>query len=273
MPYDHFESDFERSLYASRQDTLKKIAALGQQPYPNTFTPPADHPLHTLVDIRARVRQGHWRRTGSPAHPRRRRRTHHGDPQQGKAGFATLQQDGQRLQVYVQQRTVGEPASSVRAPRPRRPHRRQGLRFRTRTNEMTSSSRTHVPLQGCCRCPKSGTASPTSSSATASATSTSSRTPKCAKSSSSAPRSSAIRTFSTTAARGSRDAHDAAHRRRRRGAPSSPTTTRSTSTCSCASRPSSTSSACSSAAWTGSTRSTATSATKASPPSTTPSSP
>ena len=38
MPYDHFDSEFERSLYGLRQEKLKQIAALGQQAYPNSLS-------------------------------------------------------------------------------------------------------------------------------------------------------------------------------------------------------------------------------------------
>ena len=48
-----FESEFERSLYALRQEKLKQIEAMGQQKYPNTFAPPADHPLMPIAKIRA----------------------------------------------------------------------------------------------------------------------------------------------------------------------------------------------------------------------------
>ncbi|MGA9983171.1 MAG: lysine--tRNA ligase, partial [Acidobacteriaceae bacterium] len=48
MPYDHFDSEFERSLYQLRQEKLRQIAALGQQAYPNSFAA-----THTLAAIRA----------------------------------------------------------------------------------------------------------------------------------------------------------------------------------------------------------------------------
>ncbi|HEX3986213.1 MAG TPA: lysine--tRNA ligase, partial [Acidobacteriaceae bacterium] len=48
-----FESEFERNLYALRQEKLKQIAAAGQPAYPNTFAPPADKPLRTVPAIRA----------------------------------------------------------------------------------------------------------------------------------------------------------------------------------------------------------------------------
>ncbi|MFY9747628.1 MAG: amino acid--tRNA ligase-related protein, partial [Acidobacteriaceae bacterium] len=138
MPYDHFESDFERSLYASRQDTLKKIAALGQQPYPNTFTPPADHPLHTLVDIRAQYDKA----TGEELEAQRIPVAVAGRimaiRQQGKAGFATLQQEGARLQIYVRKDAVGDPAFELYKLLDLGDHIGvTGYLFRTRTNELT----------------------------------------------------------------------------------------------------------------------------------------
>ncbi len=44
-----FESDFERGLFALRQEKLKQIEALGQQAYPNSFAA-----THTLAQIRSR---------------------------------------------------------------------------------------------------------------------------------------------------------------------------------------------------------------------------
>src|ERR1700721_1099903 len=42
-----FESEFERNLFALRQDKLRQIAELGQQAYPNQFAG-----SHTLAEVR-----------------------------------------------------------------------------------------------------------------------------------------------------------------------------------------------------------------------------
>src|SRR5579875_1910522 len=44
-----FESDFERNLFALRQEKLKQIEALGQRAYPNSFAA-----THTLEAVRSR---------------------------------------------------------------------------------------------------------------------------------------------------------------------------------------------------------------------------
>ena len=133
MSYDHFESEFERSLYQLRQEKLRQIAALGQQAYPNSFAA-----THTLAANSRRPRCFDWRAARNPAHSRRRCRTHHGDPPARQGRFRH------------------SPAGR-RAPPDLRPQRRgrrrafelyklldlgdhigvTGYLFRTRTNELT----------------------------------------------------------------------------------------------------------------------------------------
>ncbi len=43
------ESEFERGLFALRQEKLNQIAALGQKTYPNQYKT-----IHTIPEIRAR---------------------------------------------------------------------------------------------------------------------------------------------------------------------------------------------------------------------------
>src|SRR5260370_38226441 len=43
-----FESDFEEKLFTQRRETLHKIAALGQQTYPNSYAA-----THTIPELRA----------------------------------------------------------------------------------------------------------------------------------------------------------------------------------------------------------------------------
>ena len=128
-----FESEFERNLYALRQEKLKQIAALGQQPYPNAFGA-----THTLSQIRAE----HDAATGEQLEARRIEVAVAGRimaiRQQGKAGFATLQQDGARLQIYVRKDAVGDPAFELYKLLDLGDHIGvTGYLFRTRTNELT----------------------------------------------------------------------------------------------------------------------------------------
>ena len=98
-----FESEFERNLFELRRSKLVEIEKLGQAAYPNQF--PASH---TIPEIRAKwgeataeVLDGE-RTTVSIAGRIMAIRV------MGKAGFATLQQGGERLQIYVRLDAVGE---------------------------------------------------------------------------------------------------------------------------------------------------------------------
>jgi lysyl-tRNA synthetase, class II len=133
-----FDSEFERNLYALRQEKLKQIEALGQARYPNTFAPPAEHPLHTIPEIRA----GYDAATGEQLDAERIPLAVAGRLMairaQGKAGFATLQQDGQRLQIYVRKDAVGDQAFEWYKLLDMGDHIGvTGYLFRTRTNELT----------------------------------------------------------------------------------------------------------------------------------------
>ncbi|MGA7886501.1 MAG: lysine--tRNA ligase [Acidobacteriaceae bacterium] len=133
-----FESEFERNLYALRQEKLKQIEALGQSVYPNTFAPPAGHPLRTIPEIRA----GYDAKTGEELEAARLPVAVAGRimaiRQQGKAGFATLQQDGKRLQIYVRKDAVGDAAFELYKLLDLGDHIGvTGYLFRTRTNELT----------------------------------------------------------------------------------------------------------------------------------------
>ncbi|MGB6158612.1 MAG: lysine--tRNA ligase, partial [Acidobacteriaceae bacterium] len=133
MPYDHFDSEFERSLYQLRQEKLRQIAALGQQAYPNSFAA-----THTLAEIRAT----HDASTGEQLEAQRIPVAVAGRimaiRQQGKAGFATLQQEGARLQFYVRKDAVGDAAFELYKLLDLGDHIGvTGYLFRTRTNELT----------------------------------------------------------------------------------------------------------------------------------------
>ncbi|MFP5226062.1 MAG: lysine--tRNA ligase [Acidobacteriota bacterium] len=138
MNHDVFESEFERSLYELRQEKLKQLGALGQQAYPNTFAPAADHPLTTIPAIRAQYDA--W--NGEQLEATRVRLSVSGRimaiRQQGKAGFATLQQEGLRLQIYVRKDAVGDAGFDLYKLLDLGDHIGvTGYLFRTRTNELT----------------------------------------------------------------------------------------------------------------------------------------
>jgi lysyl-tRNA synthetase class 2 len=138
MSYDQFESEFERSLYALRQEKLKAIEALGQKTYPNTFAPPADHPLRTIPEIRATYDTWIGEQFDATKVPVAVAGRLMAIRQQGKAGFATLQQNGMRLQIYVRKDAVGDAAFDVYKLLDLGDHIGvTGYLFRTRTNELT----------------------------------------------------------------------------------------------------------------------------------------
>ena len=146
-----FESEFERKLFNERQDKLKKIEKLGQAAYPNRFPLAQNETANNIAKIREK-----W-----------------GDPEtageleaervtvaiagrimairaQGKAGFATLQQDGARLQIYVRLDAVGEQGFALYKLLDLGDHIGvTGYLFRTRTGELTVHVETpHLPGQG-----------------------------------------------------------------------------------------------------------------------------
>ncbi len=126
-------SEFERSLQTLRQDKLRQIEALGQTAYPNayraTHTVPAiwaEHRASTPEQLEAA------RVTVSVAGRLMTIRA------QGKAGFAHLQQGGERLQIYVRQDAVGPEGFALYKLLDAGDHIGvTGYLFRTRTGELT----------------------------------------------------------------------------------------------------------------------------------------
>ena len=127
------ESEFERGLYELRQQKLSQIEALGHPAYPNHFTV-----THTLAAIRAAF-DG---QTGEQLEASRvevkvagRLMAIRG---QGKAGFAHLQQEGERLQIYVRKDAVGDNNFSLYQLLDLGDHIGvSGYLFRTRTGELS----------------------------------------------------------------------------------------------------------------------------------------
>ncbi|HLY39577.1 MAG TPA: lysine--tRNA ligase [Terracidiphilus sp.] len=128
-----FDSEFERGLFELRKAKLAEIEKLGQAAYPNQF--PASH---TIPEIRAK-----W--DISTAEELESHRTTVAVAGRimairvmGKAGFATLQQGGQRLQIYVRLDAVGEQGWALYKLLDLGDHiGAAGYLFRTKTGELS----------------------------------------------------------------------------------------------------------------------------------------
>jgi lysyl-tRNA synthetase, class II len=137
-----FDSEFERNLFALRQEKLAAITELGQSAYPNQFAF-----SHTIPAVRAQWGEASAEAlNGPPDAPLpdadRTRITVAGRIMairaQGKAGFATLQQGGERLQIYVRLDAVGEQGFALYKLLDMGDHIGvSGYLFRTRTGELT----------------------------------------------------------------------------------------------------------------------------------------
>ena len=128
-----FDSEFERNLFDLRKSKLVEIEKLGQAAYPNQF--PASH---TIPAVRAKWGESQaeeleaTRVTVAVAGRIMAIRA------QGKAGFATLQQEGERLQIYVRLDAVGEQGFALYKLLDLGDHIGvSGYLFRTRTGELT----------------------------------------------------------------------------------------------------------------------------------------
>ena len=138
-----YDSQFEENLYQLRRDKLAQIAALVrasnpalsdiEAKYPNTFAF-----THTIPEARA---------LGDPLDTEALAAAHieaaiagriMAIRVQGKAGFATLQQNGQRLQIYVRKDDVGEDLFALYKLLDLGDHIGvRGYLMRTRTGELT----------------------------------------------------------------------------------------------------------------------------------------
>ena len=128
-----FESEFERNLFDLRKQKLAEIEKLGQTAYPNQF--PATHTIPAVRekwDSATAEELETVRVTVAVAGRIMAIRA------QGKAGFATLQQLGQRLQIYVRLDAVGEQGFALYKLLDLGDHIGvTGYLFRTRTGELT----------------------------------------------------------------------------------------------------------------------------------------
>ena len=133
-----FESEFEKNLFELRQAKLLEIEKLGQAVYPNRFPAKQGETASSLAEVRTK-----WdKATGEELEAARVNVAVAGRIMairaQGKAGFATLQQEGQRLQIYVRLDAVGEQAFALYKLLDLGDHIGvTGYLFRTRTGELT----------------------------------------------------------------------------------------------------------------------------------------
>jgi lysyl-tRNA synthetase class 2 len=128
-----FESEFERNLFELRKGKLKEIEKLGQAAYPNQF--PASH---TIPAVRAKWGAATAEELDSSRPTVAIAGRIMAIRAQGKAGFATLQQEGERLQIYVRLDAVGEQGFALYKLLDLGDHiGAAGYLFRTRTGELT----------------------------------------------------------------------------------------------------------------------------------------
>ena len=133
-----FDSEFERGLFALRRAKLDEIEKLGQAAYPNRFPVAGSSSASTIAEIRAEWGES----SGEELEAKRITAAIAGRIMairaQGKAGFATLQQGGERLQIYVRLDAVGEEGFALYKLLDLGDHIGvSGYLFRTRTNELT----------------------------------------------------------------------------------------------------------------------------------------
>jgi lysyl-tRNA synthetase, class II len=137
------ESEFEKNLYQQRRDKLQQIAALGQAngltyaeaTYPNSYAA-----THTIPELRAAydsLTSEQLEAAPTPVNVSIAGRIM-AIRVQGKAGFAQLQQGGQRFQIYVRKDDVGDDAFAIYKLLDLGDHIGvRGHLFRTRTGELT----------------------------------------------------------------------------------------------------------------------------------------
>jgi lysyl-tRNA synthetase class 2 len=132
------ESDFEQRLHTERREKLTRIAALGQSAYPNSyaftttipeirvaFDPISAEQFEADLTAGKKIEVSIAGRIMAHRH-------------QGKAGFAQLQQGGQRLQIYVRKDDVGDDLFAIYKLLDLGDHIGvRGFLFRTRTGELS----------------------------------------------------------------------------------------------------------------------------------------
>src|SRR5215472_2342617 len=124
---------FEDSTYQLRQQKLREIEALGQQAYPHRFGA-----THTVPQILAEYGAKTREQLDNPRVAVKIAGRVISLRLQGKAGFAHLQQGGQKLQIYVKLDFVGEKGFALYKLLDLGDYIGvSGYLFRTRTGELT----------------------------------------------------------------------------------------------------------------------------------------
>jgi lysyl-tRNA synthetase class 2 len=124
---------FEESVYQLRQQKLRDIAALGQEAYPHKFAF-----THTVPQVLAEFNDKTAEQLENPRVAVKVAGRIISLRLQGKAGFAHLQQGGQRLQIYIKLDYVGEKGFALSKLLDLGDHIGVGgYLFRTRTGELT----------------------------------------------------------------------------------------------------------------------------------------
>src|SRR6202521_922359 len=120
-------------IYELRREKLKQIEALGQPSYPTKY-----EFTHTVPQILAQYSERTAEQMENPRVTVRLAGRIMAIRLMGKAGFAHLQQDGQRLQIYVKKDAVGDTGFEVYKLLDLGDHVGvSGYLFRTRTGELT----------------------------------------------------------------------------------------------------------------------------------------
>jgi len=123
----------DENIYEIRREKLKKIAALGHQAYPRKY-----NYSHTVPQILAEYSGQTTEELESPRVTVRVAGRIMAIRLMGKAGFAHLQQDGQRLQIYVKKDAIGDAGYELWKLLDLGDHIGvRGYLFRTRTGELS----------------------------------------------------------------------------------------------------------------------------------------
>src|SRR5271169_4842977 len=123
----------DENIYQLRRQKLEQIEALGQRAYPHKY-----QTTHEIPQILAEYKDRTTEQLEDPRIEARIAGRMMAIRLMGKAGFAHLQQGGQRLQIYVKKDDVGEPGFQLWKLLDIGDHIGvRGFLFRTRTGELT----------------------------------------------------------------------------------------------------------------------------------------
>jgi lysyl-tRNA synthetase, class II len=123
----------DENIYELRREKLKRIEALGQRVYPTKY-----EFTHTIPQVLAEYSEKTTEQLENPRINVRVAGRIMAIRLMGKAGFAHLQQEGQRLQIYVKKDAVGEKGFELYKLLDLGDHIGvTGYLFRTRTGELT----------------------------------------------------------------------------------------------------------------------------------------